>query len=63
MKNSERIMKDLLSKAEVLASLQREREYLLSMKMYGAEHILVKHAINIIEEMESKDGAQESKEK
>lgn len=63
MKNSERIMKDLLSKAEVLAALQREREYLLSMKMYGAEHILVKHAINIIEEMESKDGAQESKEK
>ena len=56
-------MKDLLPKAEVLAALQREREYLLSMKMYGAEHILVKHAINIIEEMESKDGVQESKGK
>jgi len=63
VKNSERIMKDLLSKAEVLTALQREREYLLSMKMYGAEHILVKHAINIIEEMESKDGVQESKGK
>ena len=63
MKNGERIMKDLLSKAEVLVALQREREYLLSMKMYGAEHILVKHAINIIEEMESKDGVQESKGK
>ena len=56
-------MKDLLSKAEVLTALQREREYLLSMKMYGAEHILVKHAIDIISEMESKDGAQESKGK
>lgn len=51
-------MGELLSKAEVLTSLEREREYLLSMKMYGAEHILVKHAINIIEEMESKDEAQ-----
>lgn len=56
-------MDELLSKAEVLASLEREREYLLSMKMYGAEHILVKHAINIIEEMESKDGVRESKGK
>ena len=51
-------MKDSLSKAEVLAALQREREYLLAMKMYGAEHILVKYAINIIEEMESKDEAE-----
>jgi len=51
-------MDELLSKAEVLAALQREREYLLSMKMYGAEHILVKHAINIIEEIESKDEEQ-----
>jgi hypothetical protein len=58
VKNSGGIMDELLSKAEVLASLEREREYLLSMKMYGAEHILVKHAINIIEEMESKDEEQ-----
>lgn len=56
-------MDERLSKAEVLASLEREREYLLSMKMYGAEHILVKHAIDIIREMKSKDGVQESKEK
>lgn len=49
-------MDELLSKAEVLAALEREREYLLSMKMYGAEHILVKHAIEVIEEMERNCG-------
>ena len=44
---------DATSKAEILEALQREREYLLSRKMYGAEHILVKHAINVIDDMES----------
>ena len=40
---------EMLNKKTIMEALQKEREYLLSMKMYGAEHILVKHAIEIID--------------
>ena len=42
-------MAEMLSKQTVMEALQKEREYLLSMKMDGAEHILVKHAIEVID--------------
>lgn len=42
---------DVISKQAVLEALEREREYLLENKMYGAEHILVHHAIRVIEEL------------
>ena len=40
---------EMLDKKTIMEALQAEREYLLSMKMNGAEHILVKHAIEIID--------------
>ena len=43
--------KEYIKKDDILKALEKEREYLLSMNMGGAEHILVKHAINVIEEL------------
>lgn len=44
-------MDSLLLKQDVIEALNREREYLVKMKMYGAEHILLKHAIDVIEDI------------
>ena len=35
----------------VLDALEKERKTLLEMKMYGAEYVLVHHAIRVIEEL------------
>lgn len=35
----------------VLDALEKERKILLEMKMYGAEDVLVHHAIRVIEEL------------
>ena len=39
----------LTTKQDALEALERERDYLLARGMNGAEHILVHHAINVIE--------------
>ena len=44
-------MDSLLREQDVIEALNREREYLVKMKMYGAEHILLKHAIDVIEDI------------
>ena len=42
---------DMISKRKVLEALEHERECLLALKMYGAEDVLVHHAIRVIEEL------------
>lgn len=48
-------MEKYVKKQDVIDALQKERDYLLKNKMYGAEHILVHHAMNVIDEMEPVD--------
>lgn len=42
---------DCISREEVLAKIDEERKHLLTLKMDGAEHIVVHHARRIIEDM------------
>ena len=42
---------DCISRAELLSRIDTERKHLLSLKMDGAEHIIVHHARRIIEDM------------
>ena len=48
-------MAEYIAKQDVLDALQKERDYLLKNKMYGAEHILVHHAYNIVDDLEPAD--------
>lgn len=41
----------LIEIQEVLDALEEERELLVQREQFGAEHILVHHAIRIIEEL------------
>lgn len=45
-------MAEYIAKQDVLDALQKERDYLLENKMYAAEHILVHHALNVIDDLE-----------
>ena len=46
-------MEDLISRQALLEKIDEERKHLLTIKMDGAEHILVHHARRIIEDMPS----------
>ena len=43
--------KNYLDYNQVVEALGTEQEYLLRREMYGAEHILVKHALNMLAEL------------
>lgn len=43
--------KDCVSRTELLSRIDAERKHLLDLKMDGAEHIVVHHARQIIEEL------------
>lgn len=45
------MMSNFISRDAVIEALQKEREYLLADERFGAEHILVHHALNIIDEL------------
>lgn len=42
---------DYISRKELLAEIDKERDWLLNHNMYAAEHIVVHHARRIIEDM------------
>ena len=44
-------MEDLISRQALLEKIDEERKHLLTIKMDGAEHILVHNARRIIEDM------------
>lgn len=44
-------MEEYLKKADVMKALQEERELLCSFNMWGAESVLIRYAINVIEEL------------
>ena len=48
-------MDKYIKKQDVIGALQKEREYLLKLKMNGAEHILVHHAMNVIDDLPAFD--------
>lgn len=43
-------MSEYFKKEDIFELLQKERKYLISRDMLGAEHILVHHAINLIDD-------------
>ena len=45
---------DYISRKELLAEIDKERDWLLNHNMYAAEHIVVHHARRIIEDMRGK---------
>lgn len=42
---------NLINYNQAIEALDKERQLLLNRKQYGAEHILVHHAINVIDEL------------
>ena len=42
---------NLIDYNKVVEALEKERQYLLSREQYGAEHVLVHHAMNVISEL------------
>ena len=42
---------EYIKKSEIMDALEKERNILLDLKMYGAEHIMVHRAINVIDEL------------
>ena len=44
-------MAEYIKKEDIMAALERERQTLLERGQYGAEHILVHSAINLIDEL------------
>ena len=48
-------MDDLISRQAALDELEQERRRLSALKMYGAEHILVHHAVRTIERLPAVD--------
>ena len=48
-------MSELLSKQDVLDALNKECDYLLLRGQKGAEHVLVKHAISVIDDLPAKE--------
>lgn len=44
-------MEEYLKKVDVIKALQEERELLCSFNMWGAESVLIRYAINVIEEL------------
>lgn len=42
---------NLINYNQVIEALDKERQLLLNREQYGAEHILVHHAINVIAEL------------
>ena len=49
------MMADYISKQAVLDALEKERDYLLKNGKTGAEHILVHHALNVVDEIPPAD--------
>lgn len=46
-------MNDLINRQAVIDALEEERKYLLAKGQYGAEDVLVHHALNIIDDLPS----------
>ena len=42
---------NLIDYNQAIEALEKERQYLLNREQYGAEHILVHHALNVISEL------------
>ena len=42
---------NLIDYNQAIEALENERQYLLNREQYGAEHILVHHALNVISEL------------
>ena len=46
-------MDNLISRQAAIDALEEERKYLLARGQYGAEDVLVHHALNVIDELPS----------
>lgn len=42
---------NLIDYNQAIEALEKERQYLLNREQYGAEHVLIHHALNVIAEL------------
>lgn len=51
MRVGQEITDDLISRQQALAELEIVRKEMVKQKMYGAEHVIIRYGIRIIEEL------------